>query len=713
MGGSHSRSKLSGHTDEVTFVDFSADGNWLVSSSRDKTLRIWDTVKKSSCATLQGHTDEVESCVFLSEGRVVASGSLDKTIRLWDVGNRSSLTTLHGHTGCVTQLAVVPDASQIASGSDDNTVKSWDPRTLSLLATYTGHGSPLLSVAYSQTCLLASASTNGAVRVWDARARSLVAKNNDHQAAVFDAQFSPDSTLLCTVSSDSSARIWDFRKGASTVLSGHSDKVRSCRFTANGKLLVTVSDDHTARVWDVAQHTCVATLVGHNAQLITCDLPSNSTLLATGSRDSTLRIWDISSEKLLQTFENHHDRINVVRFSPNGQFVATASRDKTVHVFDVTNLARACKVAAPLQLTPGPAKPDQAHPAVQKPKPKPATPAVGPAEADSTAQHPAYDTEPNSRDPSAPASHLDLPAPPQRSITPTPKPQPVIMVNDTALPLIAPNEIQMGKKLGQGGFGTVYRGTWKGLPVAVKVVQMSSASKAARTAVLREMQMVMAVRHRRVVQGYGVCVLPVEIWMVSELMTGGNVEDVLYAPKSGVPLSFVQRMSICTEVCEALLALHSATPPIVHRDLKPANVLLTDTLEAKLCDFGLARTIEHSVLATANPAGAGTSAYMAPEQLDDDPRYPVSEKSDIYACGVTLLEILTSVRPWDGKTTQQIITAILIKRKRPHVPPTMPRTVQQVLTKCFERDPHNRPDANMLLMVFQTTLKQLMAKTSG
>ncbi|OCH89251.1 hypothetical protein OBBRIDRAFT_31370 [Obba rivulosa] len=128
---------IRGHNTIVTRVAFSHDGKRIVSSSLDKTIRMWDAETGQTVAgPFNGHTDEVTSVAFSPDGKRVVSGSSDETIRVWDVeiGRTTVAGPFNGHTDCVNFVAFSPDGKRVVSGSDDKTIRIWDVETAQTMA---------------------------------------------------------------------------------------------------------------------------------------------------------------------------------------------------------------------------------------------------------------------------------------------------------------------------------------------------------------------------------------------------------------------------------------------------------------------------------------------------------------------------------------------------------------------------------------------------
>ncbi|RLN30638.1 L-type lectin-domain containing receptor kinase IX.1-like [Panicum miliaceum] len=208
---------------------------------------------------------------------------------------------------------------------------------------------------------------------------------------------------------------------------------------------------------------------------------------------------------------------------------------------------------------------------------------------------------------------------------------------------IATDDFSDNHKLGEGAFGSVYRGFLKELNLDVAIKKVSESSKQGRKEYASEVSIISRLRHRNLVQLIGWCHGGGELLLVYELMPNGSLDTHLYSSASGnTVLPWPLRHAIVLGLGSALLYLHRDWEQcVLHRDIKPSNVMLDASFHAKLGDFGLARLVDHA-RGSHTTVLAGTMGYMDPECMITG---PASAESDVYSFGVVLQEIACGRRP--------------------------------------------------------------------
>ncbi len=252
--------------------------------------------------------------------------------------------------------------------------------------------------------------------------------------------------------------------------------------------------------------------------------------------------------------------------------------------------------------------------------------------------------------------------------------------------------------LGAGGMGEVYRARDGKLnrDVAIKVLPDAFAADAERLARFqREAHVLASLNHPNIAHIHGFEESPGTRALVLELVEGETLAEKI---GSG-PIPIDEALAVARQIADALEAAHEKG--IVHRDLKPANIKLTPEGKVKVLDFGLAKAltrdasspeVSHSptLTAAATQAGVviGTAAYMSPEQARGK---PIDKRTDVWAFGAVLYEMLTGRKAFEGETISDTLAAIL--KTEPSwtaLPASTPLSVRRLLRRCLDRDPKRR-----------------------
>ncbi|CAL5438510.1 unnamed protein product [Camellia sinensis] len=198
------------------------------------------------------------------------------------------------------------------------------------------------------------------------------------------------------------------------------------------------------------------------------------------------------------------------------------------------------------------------------------------------------------------------------------------------------------EKLGQGGFGGVYRGFLKELNSYVAVKRVSKESKQGIKEYASEVKIINRLRHRNLVQLLGWCHEERELLLVYEFMPNGSLDSHMF--KDNTFLTWLTRYNIAKGLAATLFYLHEEWEQcVLHRAIKSSNIMLDSKFNAKLGDFGLARLVDHGRVSQTTVL-AGTMGYMAPECLVTSKS---SKESDVYSFGIVALEIACGRKPID------------------------------------------------------------------
>lgn len=265
----------------------------------------------------------------------------------------------------------------------------------------------------------------------------------------------------------------------------------------------------------------------------------------------------------------------------------------------------------------------------------------------------------------------------------------------------ATNNFREDNVLGQGGHGRVYKARFsEKLLAAVK--RFEGEAQDIGREFENELNWLTKIQHQNIISLLGYCLHGETRFLVYEMMQNGSLESQLHGPTHGSALTWHLRMKIAVDVARGLEYLHEhCNPPVVHRDLKSSNILLDSSFNAKLSDFGLAVT---SGIQSKNIELSGTLGYVAPEYLLDG---KLTDKSDVYAFGVVLLELLIGRKPVEQMSSdhcQSIVSWAMPqftdRSKLPNiVDPVIKDTmdlkhlyqVAAVAVLCVQQEPSYRP----------------------
>jgi len=315
---------MRGHTHGVGGVAFFNDGRRAVTSSWDKTLRIWDVQEGTLLGEpLQGHRGSVYSVAVSLDDKLIASGGQDNTVIIWDVERKQMEFKLVKHTRSVNCVCFSPDGKRLASGSTDETAVIWDTKTGAVLTTLVieglveGFWNAVFSVAFSPDGLkLACVTWDGIIRVCHTDNAKLLLKFKAHEYVVRSIVWSPDAQQLISASYDKTVKFWNSSTGhqIGQPCTGHTSRIRSLAIASDGSFIATASSDKTVRLWSTKTHQQMGQALEHSNAVQCVAISSDGALLASGAGGGNNYLWSIGNTLQRQDGqEEYKEELEVVQ----------------------------------------------------------------------------------------------------------------------------------------------------------------------------------------------------------------------------------------------------------------------------------------------------------------------------------------------------------------------------------------------------------------
>ncbi|MUL37399.1 caspase family protein [Gloeocapsopsis dulcis] len=295
-------------------------GESLVAAPRDYS---------QTAQTRLDHSKTVWSLATTHDGQTLVSSSGDTTIRTWHLPSGRPLRKLSGHTAAVWSVAIAPDGKSLVSGSGDKTIKVWNLETGEAIRTLTGSQDTVWAVAISSDGnTLVSADGNNTIKVWDLRSGKLLRSFAADTSRLRTIALSPDGQMLASGGKGQDIKIWDVNTGQLIrTLAAHKNKIITIAISPDGQTLVSGSNDETVEVWNIHTGKLVRTLHGHSDHVNSVAISADGQFLVSGAEDREVKLWSLRTGQLLHTFKGHPGDVYAVAISPDDQTVISGDKE--------------------------------------------------------------------------------------------------------------------------------------------------------------------------------------------------------------------------------------------------------------------------------------------------------------------------------------------------------------------------------------------------
>ena len=281
------------HEKMITSLRFSNNGKSIVSSSWDKTLKIWKVENKSNIKTLKGHLLWIEDIAFSPDGKFLVSGGEDKSLYIWDIKTGNIIKKISGHQSRITSIKFLKNGKYIVTGARDSLIIIWDIEKGINFVTYKGHSDFVESLALSADDNLIFSGGgiyDKNIHYWEIRTGQIIKTLKGHKNKVKCLTISPDGLYLISASWDSTIRIWDIKTGECIqIINDHNWRVNAVEITADGQYLVSGSADKTIRVFDFKTGECLG-IFAHQYGISTIAIRNN--IIAAGDFMGNIMVFD-------------------------------------------------------------------------------------------------------------------------------------------------------------------------------------------------------------------------------------------------------------------------------------------------------------------------------------------------------------------------------------------------------------------------------------
>ncbi|OMJ95589.1 hypothetical protein SteCoe_1010 [Stentor coeruleus] len=326
---------LKGHNNWVLFVSWSPDGQTLASAGVDGNIRLWDPeTGEQKGKAINAHRRWITSLSWEpyhrnQECNHLASSSKDNTVKVWNTDTHNLIYSISGHTAAVTKV-LWGGFGCLYTASQDRTVKVWNSETGAMIKELKGHGHWVNHL---------SCSTDFALRTGyyepgsETQAETKEDKLETSRKRYMKLLGKGERIVSC--SDDFTLFLWTPETSSSSVarMTGHQQLITQVLFSPDGHFIASASNDKSVKLWEGFTGQYLASFRSHVGAVYQISWSADSRMIASASKDSTVKIWGMKKKGLLADLPGHADQVFALDWSPDGRKMASGGRDRILNIW--------------------------------------------------------------------------------------------------------------------------------------------------------------------------------------------------------------------------------------------------------------------------------------------------------------------------------------------------------------------------------------------
>jgi len=333
----HLFQSLSRQNSEVFNVNFChRNGQKLISASNDNTIKVWQRQTDGNFKVHKSITDNemITAMSLRLDCQIIATTSIKKyAVKLWSIDGKLIKTFSPLHEDQVKSLEFSPDGQIIASASLDGTIKLWNIKSGKLIQTIKNNNGAFYAVVFIDNKTIVSASGDGTIKFWSLNGKLLKPTLEGHTDKVLNLDVSWNGKIIASTSADGTVKLWSRAASKPLKTLNHPAGliVNQVSFSPDSKMIALAGEDRTVKLWNIVDNIALST---ENIRGSRVNFSSDGQKLVSGDKDGNVMLWNRNG-KLLKHWKAHDQSVLRVSFSPNSEEIASASRDGTVRLWNL------------------------------------------------------------------------------------------------------------------------------------------------------------------------------------------------------------------------------------------------------------------------------------------------------------------------------------------------------------------------------------------